>query len=77
MVEENDDPCRTYNKCKQIKFKTAMLRSSLCGYSDSYTHVRRTVTITGAGADELTKKADERNKELTFKKFICWLHKVK
>ena len=77
MVEENDDPCRTYNTCKQIKFKTAMLKSSLCGYSDSYTLVRWTITITGAGADELTQKADEQNKELTFKSFICWLHKVK
>ena len=48
-----------------------MLKSSLCGYSDSYTLVRSTITITGAGADELTQKADERNKELTFKKFIC------
>ena len=67
MVEENDDPCRTYNTCKQIKFKTAMLNSSLCGYRDSYTLVRRTITITGAGADELTQKADERNKEFIYK----------
>ena len=38
-----------------------MLKSSLCGYSDSYILARRTITITGAGADE-------RNKELAFKK---------
>ena len=54
-----------------------MLKSRLCGYSDSYTLVRRTITITGAGANELTQKVDERNKELTFKNFICCFHKVK
>ena len=52
MVEGNDDTCRTYNTCKQIKFKTAMLKSSLCGYSDFYILARRTITITGAEADE-------------------------
>ena len=32
----NDDLRRGYSPNKQIKFKTAMLRSSLCVYSDAY-----------------------------------------
>ena len=32
----------------QIKFKTTILKSSLCDYSDAYIN---TITITGAGAD--------------------------
>ena len=35
-VEINDDPCGTYNTNSQIKFKTSMLKSSLCDYSDIY-----------------------------------------
>ena len=32
----NDALRRGYSPNKQIKFKTAMLRSSLCVYSDAY-----------------------------------------
>ena len=35
-VEMNDDTRGAYSPNKQIKFKTAMLRSSLCDYSDAY-----------------------------------------
>ena len=34
-VEINDDACRTYNTNSPIKFKTSMLKSSLCNYSDA------------------------------------------
>ena len=33
-VEINDEARDTYSHNKQIKFKTSMLRSSLCDYSD-------------------------------------------
>ena len=36
-VEINDDIRGAYSPNKQIRFKTAMLRSSLCDYSDIYT----------------------------------------
>ena len=39
-VEINDKPRGTYNVNSQIKFKTAMLKSSLCDYSDAYTLVK-------------------------------------
>ena len=34
-----------YNTNSQIKFKTSMLRSSLCDYSDSYILVSGTITV--------------------------------
>ena len=33
-VEINDDVSGVYSPNKQIRFKTSMLRSSLCDYSD-------------------------------------------
>ena len=41
-VELNDELCGTYNVNSQVKFKTSMLRSSLCDYSDAYILVRVT-----------------------------------
>ena len=35
-VEINDDSRGTYNTNSQIRFKTSMLRSSLCDYSEAY-----------------------------------------
>ena len=37
----------TYNENKSIRFKTPMLRSSLCDYSDAYILVKKTITVTG------------------------------
>ena len=39
----NDDARRMYNTNSQIKFKMPMLNLSLCGYSDAYILVSRTV----------------------------------
>ena len=44
-AEINDEAKGTYNPNKQIKFKTAMLRSSLCDYSDAYILVKGNVTV--------------------------------
>ena len=35
-VKINDNARKTYDKANQIKFKTSILNSSLCGYTDSY-----------------------------------------
>ena len=48
-VEINDESRGTYNVNSQIRFKTVMLKSSLCDYSDAYTFVKGTITIAGAG----------------------------
>ena len=61
-VEINDESRGTYNVNSQIRFKTTMLKSSLCDYSDAYILVKGTITITGAGADAAARRADERDK---------------
>ena len=65
-VEIIDDKRGTYSS-KDIKFKTAMLRSNLYEYADAYILVKGTITITGAGADAAARQADEREKGVTFK----------
>ena len=65
-VEINDESRGTYTS-NDIKFKTTMLRSNLCDYADAYTVVKGTITITGTGNDDATKRADERDKGVTFK----------
>ena len=50
-VEINDESRGTYNVNSQIKFKTTMLKSSLCAYSDAYILVKGKITINGRGSD--------------------------
>ena len=66
-VEINDESRGTYNVNSQIKFKTTMLKSSLCDYSDAYILVKGTITIKRAGADAAATQADERDKGVVFK----------
>ena len=65
-VEINDESRGNYAN-NDIRFKTTMLRSNLCDYADSYILVKGTITITGAGDDAAARRADERNKGVTFK----------
>ena len=65
-VEINDESRGTYTS-NDSRFKTTMLRSSLCDYADAYILVKGTITITGEGADDDAKQADERSKGVTFK----------
>ena len=41
----------TYNENKSIRFKTPMLRSSLCDYSDDYILGKGTITVTAPGVN--------------------------
>ena len=66
-VEINYESRGTYNVNSQIKFKTTMLKSSLCDYSDAYILVKGKITITGAGADAAARQTDERYKGVAFK----------
>ena len=47
----NDEGRGTYSPDKQIIFKTSMLRSSLCDYSDAYILVIGNITINNTAAD--------------------------
>ena len=66
-VQINDESRGTYHVNSQIKFKTTMLKSSLCDYSDAYTLVKGKITISGAGDDAAARQADERDKGVAFK----------
>ena len=55
-AEINDEARGTYSPNKQIKFKTSMLRSNLCDYSDAYILVKRNIAVNnnaGAGAGQI------------------------
>ena len=67
LVEINDESRGTYSVNSQIKFKTTMLKSSLCDYSDAYILVKGTITIAGAGDDIAARQTDERDKGAIFK----------
>ena len=67
LVEINDESRGTYNVNSQIKFKTTMLKSSLCDYSDAYILVKERITITGAEEDAAERQAGERDKGVAFK----------
>ena len=66
-VEINDESRETYNVNSQIKFKTTVLKSSLCDYSDAYILVKGKIKIRGAGDDPAAREADERDKGVAFK----------
>ena len=65
-VEINDESIGTYTS-NDIRFKTTMLRSSLCDYADAYILVNGRITITGAGDYGAARRADEKDKGVTFK----------
>ena len=78
-VEINDESRGGYTTGSDIKFKTTMLRSSLCDCADAYILVKGTIAITGAGDDAAVRRADERNKGVIFKNcapFINCISKI-
>ena len=65
-VEINDDIGGAYSPNTQIRFKTEMLRSSLCNYSDAYIPVKGNISINntavvGAAANNINKKVIFKN----------------
>ena len=79
MVEINDESRGTYTANSQIKFKTTMLKSSLCDYSDAYILVKGKITITGRGANVTARQAYERDKGAAFKNcapFTNWITEI-
>ena len=58
----------TYKENKSIRFKTPMLRSNLCDYSDTYKLVKGTITVTAPGANNGANNIrDKRNIPLILK----------
>ena len=71
-IEVYDQSEKNYNPNKEIRIKTSMLRSHLCGFSDAYIVVRGTVIVTNP--DDA-----KRNKVVAFKNnapFINCISKI-
>ena len=45
-IEVQSHSGRTYSTSKPIRFKTSLLRSDLCNYSDAYVWVKGQITVT-------------------------------
>ena len=59
-IEVYDQSQGNYDINKEIRIKTSMLRSDLCGFSDAYIVVKGNVTVTNPNNAK-------RNKAVTFK----------
>ena len=68
-IKINDKSRGVYNINNDVKFKTTMLKSSLCDYSDANILIKGRRTITGGRADAAAKHAEERDKRVVFKNF--------
>ena len=64
-VEINDYIRGAYSPNKQIRFKTTMLRSSLCDYSDAYILVKKNISVNNTAA--AAADPNNRNKKVIFK----------
>ena len=63
--EINDESRGIYHVNSQIKFKTTMLKFSLCDYSDAYILVKGTISINNTAAQGAA--ANNTNKKVIFK----------
>ena len=58
----------TYNENKSIRFKTPMLRSNLCDYSDAYILVKGKIVVTAPGDNNIGDNIrDNRNRPVILK----------
>ena len=64
-VEINDESRGAYNVNSQIKFKTTMLKSSLCDYRDTYILVKGTINVNNTAAQGAA--VNNTNKKVIFK----------
>ena len=74
-IEVHDQSGETYNTNKQIRFKTSMLRSDLCDFSDAYIIVKGIITVR---ADE--RDMDEMNRQVILNNnapFISCISKIR
>ena len=74
-IEVHDQSGETYSTNRQIRFKTSMLRSDLCDFSDAYIDVKRIVTVRANERDR-----DKMNRQVILKNnapFISCISKIK
>ena len=73
-IEINDQSRGVYNTNSDIRFKTTMLKFSLCDYSDEYILLKERITITGAGYDAAARQANDRNNGIIFKNCTSFIN---
>ena len=61
VYDQSGNAENRYNPNKQIRFKTSMLISDLCGYSDGYIVVKGNITVTNSYNDAYDKKLAFKN----------------
>ena len=61
VQDQSSNAENRYNSNKQIRFKTSMLRSDLCDYSDAYIVVKGNITVTNPDNDAYDKKLAFKN----------------
>ena len=70
----------TYNENKSIRFKTPMLRSNLCDYSDAYILVKGTITVAAPGVNNNANNIrDKRNRPVILKnnaQFVSYITRI-
>ena len=71
-VEINDESRGTYSATSQTKFKTTMLKSSLCDYIDAYILVTGPIAVNNAAAADAD--ANNTNKKLVFKNYAPFIN---
>ena len=76
-VEINDESRGTCSVNSDIKFKTLMIRSNLCDYSDAYIDVKATITVRNTVA--VGAALNNTNKNVIFKyctPFPNWISQI-
>ena len=69
VYDQSSNAENRYNPNKQIRFKTSMLVSDLCDYSDGYIVVKGNITVTNSDNDAYDKKLDFKNNG----RFTSWI----
>ena len=72
-IQVHDQSGKPYNTNKQIRFKTSVLRSDLCDYSDAHIVVKGDITVEGA------ENRDKCNRNFVLKNnapFISCISKI-
>ena len=67
--------CGTYNADSQNKYKTSMLRSGSCDYSDAYILIKGTITVPNAAVAGAAP--DNRNKRVIFKNWVPFTDSIR
>ena len=70
-IEIHDQSGETYNTNKQIRFKTSMLRSDPCHYSDGYIVAKGIITV--SATDGANNIRDEKTRPLAFKNYAPFI----